>query len=223
MSLRILKSASAAALMGAGLSVSLATPGQAAVSCLVTGAQLFAPGYTCTAGDKIYSNFSILSGGPSLEASGVTVSDNDPNHTISFTGSFAAGNSPFSFSYQMDLLPAFIGIREFHLIKTGATTSATGTNAWTKTLSAVPVTSPGSVVSTEASPGGESGTGSFSSGVTSAVFTSTLSVSSGEVTNFTDSLTQDRLDRTPGPLPILGAGAAFGFSRKLRRRVSASC
>jgi hypothetical protein len=28
--------------------------------------------------------------------------------------------------------------------------------------------------------------------------------------------------QTPGPLPILGAGAAFGFSRKLRRRIKAS-
>lgn len=27
---------------------------------------------------------------------------------------------------------------------------------------------------------------------------------------------------TPGPLPILGAGAAFGFSRKLRKRIKAS-
>jgi hypothetical protein len=26
----------------------------------------------------------------------------------------------------------------------------------------------------------------------------------------------------PGPLPILGAGAAFGFSRRLRRRINAS-
>ena len=27
-------------------------------------------------------------------------------------------------------------------------------------------------------------------------------------------------DSVPGPLPILGAGAAFGFSRKLRRRIN---
>ena len=26
----------------------------------------------------------------------------------------------------------------------------------------------------------------------------------------------------PGPLPVLGAGAAFGFSRKLRRRIQRS-
>jgi hypothetical protein len=28
--------------------------------------------------------------------------------------------------------------------------------------------------------------------------------------------------QTPGPLPILGAGAALGFSRKLRRRIRAA-
>lgn len=34
------------------------------------------------------------------------------------------------------------------------------------------------------------------------------------LTSLTYNITQ-----TPGPLPILGAGAAFGFSRKLRRRI----
>lgn len=33
---------------------------------------------------------------------------------------------------------------------------------------------------------------------------------------------QNTLRNVPGPLPILGAGAAFGFSRKLRRRIKAS-
>ena len=39
---------------------------------------------------------------------------------------------------------------------------------------------------------------------------------SGVVDNFRNSY------QTPGPLPILGAGAAFGFSRKLRSRIKAS-
>jgi len=26
-------------------------------------------------------------------------------------------------------------------------------------------------------------------------------------------------DRVPGPLPLLGAGAAFGFSRRIRSRI----
>jgi hypothetical protein len=33
---------------------------------------------------------------------------------------------------------------------------------------------------------------------------------------------QNSYRQTPGPLPILGAGAAFGFSRKLRGRIKAS-
>lgn len=44
-----------------------------------------------------------------------------------------------------------------------------------------------------------------------------------EVNYFGDSIEnlQD-IHSTPGPLPVLGAGAAFGFSRKLRNRIKAS-
>jgi hypothetical protein len=45
----------------------------------------------------------------------------------------------------------------------------------------------------------------------------TYNVASGAVMdNYTNTL------QTPGPLPILGAGAAFGFSRKLRGRIKAA-
>lgn len=53
--------------------------------------------------------------------------------------------------------------------------------------------------------------------VDSTVVTTTWNVTAGGMQNFTSTITQ-----TPGPLPILGAGAAFGFSRKLRRRINAS-
>jgi hypothetical protein len=36
---------------------------------------------------------------------------------------------------------------------------------------------------------------------------------------FTDTLIQQVV---PGPLPILGAAAAFGYSRRLRKRLSTS-
>lgn len=46
-------------------------------------------------------------------------------------------------------------------------------------------------------------------------FTGTLEINPGtKVTAWNLTITQ-----TPGPLPILGAGAAFGISRKLRRRI----
>jgi hypothetical protein len=58
--------------------------------------------------------------------------------------------------------------------------------------------------------------------LTSATFTATLNVTQGVVNNLSASTRWS--DPTPpsavpGPLPLLGAGAAFGFSRKLRRRI----
>ena len=53
-------------------------------------------------------------------------------------------------------------------------------------------------------------------------FTATLdSISGGavQVVNSTYSSVMAPMTAVPGPLPILGAGAAFGFSRKLRRRI----
>jgi hypothetical protein len=39
------------------------------------------------------------------------------------------------------------------------------------------------------------------------------------LTSITNAWTQRRVG-VPGPLPIIGAGVAFGFSRRLRRRIS---
>jgi hypothetical protein len=49
---------------------------------------------------------------------------------------------------------------------------------------------------------------------------------SGLLNSITDTYTNTRFTpdnpTVPGPLPILGAGAAFGCSRKLRRRIKQS-
>lgn len=47
-------------------------------------------------------------------------------------------------------------------------------------------------------------------------YTSTASSPSGQITGITNTFMSTPV---PGPLPLLGAGAAFGFSRKLRRRI----
>ncbi|MFM9088637.1 MAG: hypothetical protein ACKOPT_10955 [Cyanobium sp.] len=52
---------------------------------------------------------------------------------------------------------------------------------------------------------------------TSAELTYSNFVNNSPLPSFTNTITQ-----TPGPLPILGAGAAFGFSRKLRKRIKQS-
>jgi hypothetical protein len=47
---------------------------------------------------------------------------------------------------------------------------------------------------------------------------------SGNIGNFVITLTPGSpvANNVPGPLPILGAGAAFGFSRRMRRRINTS-
>lgn len=47
-------------------------------------------------------------------------------------------------------------------------------------------------------------------------FRDTFTTNGGAIDNMQNTV------RTPGPLPILGAGAAFGFSRKLRGRIKAA-
>lgn len=54
-------------------------------------------------------------------------------------------------------------------------------------------------------------------------FTATLVVTSGNISTVGSMLKPAPIpSEVPGPLPIIGAGAAFGFSRKIRRRIQAS-
>lgn len=51
------------------------------------------------------------------------------------------------------------------------------------------------------------------------------SVSKGSINSFQNSFSQQNLvppESVPGPIPLLGAGAAFGFSRRLRSRLLAA-
>jgi hypothetical protein len=58
--------------------------------------------------------------------------------------------------------------------------------------------------------------------LSSDTFTATLNVTGGQIQNITTNYEADAIAPVPGPLPILGAGAAFGLSRKLRQRIKAA-
>jgi len=72
----------------------------------------------------------------------------------------------------------------------------------------------------------KSATGMIAGEVKSISVMDTYAVSVGSINSFQNSFTQkpDQTDpeQVPGPLPLLGAGAAFGFSRRLRTRVLAA-
>lgn len=69
------------------------------------------------------------------------------------------------------------------------------------------------------------GSGFFDPGLKTISVRDEYLVTTGSINSFQNSFTQlegSTTDEVPGPLPLLGAGAAFGFSRRLRTRVLAA-
>ena len=180
------------------------------------------PGFTCYVGDKVYSDFSGFSGMGgndtfSLFQGGV----NGQIHSMSVQGGSNGGYfipGTYGFNYKVTVWQGNQAIQKY---STGATTNVPGVD-WEKDL--ISTGTPNYATATSSSPGGTSGSSVFRPLVTSADFTTKLTVNAGDgVTQWTDAIIQK--DNTlpsadvPAPLPILGASAAFGMSRRMRRRI----
>jgi len=66
------------------------------------------------------------------------------------------------------------------------------------------------------------GTKIYNPKITTDTFTTTLNVTGGTISTVTGVVASQPIPTTssvPGPLPLLGAAAAFGFSRKIRNRI----
>ena len=216
--MNLLSKAAIAAVLAAP--VAFSSPSIAQPACAVGDiADYLALGTTgCTSGDKIYSNFSFTGFAPTT---GLSVTDSGPQHTLSANGlNFGAG-SIASYSYTVAIAPGNPN-SSFLAYRTGATTSDVFNPLdSTKTLTGTPNggvstgidDNVGNLVTYSPTIGGP------------VVFTGGINVTGGRMDVFTDTLVQQvnlpPASATPGPLPILGAAAAFGSVRKLRRFSSA--
>ena len=212
--MKLLSKAALAAVLAAP--VAFTSPSFAQSACAPGGiAAYLALGSTgCTSGDKIYSNFSFTGFAGSTNLS---VTDSGPQHTFSAGGlNFGAGTAA-SYSYTVAIAPGNPNAR-FLAYRTAApssdiefpldgTKTLTGTNGGTSTSSDGAI---GNVVFYSPTIGGP------------VTFTGGINVTSGRMDGFTDSLVQQIQVPVPGPLPILGAAAAFGYSRRLRKRLFTS-
>jgi hypothetical protein len=163
-------------------------------------------------GDKIYSDFSFS---PNFAPTSTFSFTNTPTDQHTFSGAGLAmtpGN--YTYSYKMAIV-AGTGTT-FAAYRTGSSTSDVfNALVATKTLSANPASVPATVTSTD---GIVSLVATYSPTVPGPLtFSSTINVTSGRMDIFTDSVVQQEVSATPGPLPILGAAAAFGSLRKLRK------
>lgn len=176
--------------------------------------QLEAEGFACQIGDKIYDQFNF-NGLTSPGTSVFAFTETGTQHTLSGAGLNAT--SGFTYSYRMRVAtPSPFLLYQY---VTDAAGSA-GAGSFSKTLTAA-----GQGTSTFNSGGGLANIVTFSVATQESTFTGTVTVANGgRVDTITDSLSQILPSDVPvpGPLPIVGAGVAFGMSRRLRSRIARS-
>jgi hypothetical protein len=182
------------------------------------------PGFTCTIDDKVYSNFTYSS---VINIAGQPTSGIDPFDQFSFSTIGVLGlthnlnvqsansymNTKVSLAYTVTRVVAPNIFKSY-------SGNITGDNGTSWALAIAATNAPGSPSTTAGYPAlGQSATTptvNYNPNTISSTFTNTLIADQNGmgVTQFSNRLNQ----AVPGPLPLLGAGAALGFSRKLRAR-----
>jgi len=176
------------------------------------------PSLTCTVGDVTYSNFSftgfaasdVSQNAVNISASGV----GGLQKTIGMQNTSGWTSASNTFTYTVSRSS---GTRVFDLWAATGASSVIG-SAFTSTVTATnssPSPNPNGAVNAFSTVGSPS---TFTAGISSATFTNTFAVTSASFTSFDNTFTQKAV--LPGPLPILGAAAAFRFARRLRKRSS---
>lgn len=202
--------ASAASLGVAPAHAQFSGCGAASTSATVLFSSLVSGAVTpCQVGDKIYSDFVFTIG--SADPNANILLGNPPaapeQHTlVASANSWTNG----TFSYKVTVAPAAAPL-QIKGIKFD-TQSALVNSGYTWT--AITPELGANVLLSNGTPSSSLILGGPSSEIN---VSHTLTNTGDPMQGWTDSIIQ-----TPGPLPILGAGAAFGFSRKLRRRIKAS-
>ena len=200
-------------LSGAALSsIVLAAPLKAAPLCVDGPLSSFAIGATCT--DSQGYDFTFTSAPVGFLAT----------DQFSFTSLF--GN----FQYSLQGSTAYVAPGPYSISYTVARTDGKKLYQYTSGLSTSDDTAAGIFKISAAASGNMSttnlttpqtiigGTNSIPN-LMSEAFTATLTPTAGNISAVTSMVKSKAMPEVPGPLPLLGAGAAFGFSRKLRNRV----
>jgi len=208
----------------------LAAPGAANAASAACGSGTYTisqltAGFACTIADKEFSNFFFT--GITEGNYGFTYDDplagGNGDHTFSGQGLNYRGTG-FTYNYTVKIVKPGMNFAGFN---TGFSTSLNAPG-FKKVLSAYEADGTTLIGSTEASASSANGTGySFvPSNPGPIVFKNVVTRAAGtnpRMDIISDSVSQSPNTpppKVPGPLPLLGAGAAFGMSRKLRRRIS---
>jgi hypothetical protein len=201
----LLLGAAAVTMSAAGL---FAAP---AAQALTVG-DLKAPGFSFTLTDKTFNNFTGITGFADTDS--VTIDLASGVHRMTILG---AWTTPIAMQFDVSVSSGTDKISMFSANYQSSDIPA-GTGNFTYAAS-----KPNSVVGTP-TVNSPALVGTFTSPVTSSTFSTTLTPTSGVIDQFSGRFLQVSMpmSNVPGPLPVRGAGVAFGLSRKLRRRIKLS-
>jgi len=211
-------------------------------------ADLTAGGFTCEIGDKLYSNFSfsgLTTGAYTFTVDPTTYDHIFSGSGLNYTGSgftyqykvsltstaptgqaFKSYNTGYAGSSTTNSSYKFKKVLEAYTtggaLISGGTLAGSPANAKVTAENAIANIPPLGLINGIVTDGPYT----FAGGETGPIVfknTVTRPTAGGRIDVITDSVTQTinntPVTKAPAPLPILGAGAAFGLSRKLRRRI----
>ncbi len=166
-------------------------------------------GNACQITDKLFSNFNVASWGLFPSDTTISISESGSGgltHSIALSSSSGFNSvTPYLFNYTITKQ----GSQTLDWWRPASSTSLGNPDfgiTWTATSPAASATRDEN--------SGLSVRNFFTPGTASTDVTTTLNTFADGPQSF-----QLTLFQTPGPLPVLGAGVAFGFSRKLRNRI----
>ena len=207
-----------------------AQPSQAAIACATEGdsfssLEIFSPGFECFIDDKLFKNFEFVEGSVAGISWKWGLVPGEIVNQYSMQGERVTGLADFKFKYQVDITePDFF----FDQYRTSAITSIIDTPTFIKSLTPFrlpEMVAAGPALSTDVG-GGTSPVGSFVPNTLTSILYESELVGTGTgaaAQSFADTLIQRNPpppEEVPGPLPILGAGMAFAYSRRVRGRIA---
>jgi hypothetical protein len=173
----------------------------------------------CAIGDKTYSGFNTAAWGSFPSDTTISISESGAlgqSHTLSFTSSTGFNGPSYQFDYTIAVNATAVPGTTFNTWRPASTSSLTNPDYAVATSATNPVAT---VNRDETS--GLSPLTNFTPGTTSSNFSVLINTVPGAdgPNQLTQTLTQivPVSNNVPGPLPILGAAAAFGSVRKLRK------
>jgi hypothetical protein len=210
----------AAILLAAGtVGVASANPAHA-VDCLtITTIGSLGIGNSCTTAggwNFTLTNFGGFNPADNLSFTGGSTASSSLTYGIlQQAGSWTSSGNPYTFNYTVSA-PTPRLLSSYSSSLTSSVSQVTGGDAGNWGVSGTP----GAANAVFSTPNSTNGSKAYSTNLASDTFTATLLVTSGEIQSVTSTINSKAPGTTaPGPLPLLGAGAAFGFSRRLRNRV----